>query len=482
MKKGNLIIRMSRINVVMMALFGTCIVVALIYGDDPFPTLIGFGIPFLIALMLYVPYLASSRVQGRFPRKTRYKMTMVLFLYIVLIGSLPFILGAGMNLIDGLFESMAGFTTTGLTSVTPEEYFEVGHSFMFYRCAIQWVGGGFYLIVAFMIISDITDIGGRTMEMDLFSRLGLRLRLSTLLVNISIIYGIFTILAMISFRLGGLSIFDSMCLSLGTVSTGGLYSHGRSITGGVGIQMLVVLFMFLSGMGFYIHLSVLSARGRSRTFFSKENMIYLLVSAMVPIVAFMILFSSGLGLGGSVWRGIFASISALTTTGFMVSGMDGWPDSMSFLLVILMLIGGSTMSVASGFKIRRVYLLVTSFIADMKKSAHPRAVTPLSRGEKAVSTRALESANVYFFYMVMILAVTTLISLMFEGDIFPTISLCVTSLTNSGIAFGRFAEIEGIASLKPLMKTMLLSIMFLGRFEILLPLYLMSPRTFTFNG
>ncbi len=64
-----MIIRMSRINVVMMALFGTCIVIALIYGDDPFPTLIGFGIPFLIALMLYVPYLASSRVQGRFQER-----------------------------------------------------------------------------------------------------------------------------------------------------------------------------------------------------------------------------------------------------------------------------------------------------------------------------------------------------------------------------------------------------------------------------
>jgi trk system potassium uptake protein TrkH len=175
-------------------------------------------------------------------------------------------------------------------------------------------------------------------------------------------------------------------------------------------------------------------------------------------------------------------MSALTTTGFMVEGMGDWPDSMKMLLLLLMLLGGSSLSLSSGFKVHRFFLLIKGFLAEVKRSSHPSAVFSLKRGEGIYSEKALESANMSFFYLFGLLVVSMGILLLFHGNIFETLSLSVTSISNSGIAFGTFSTVEGISSLNWFEKMVLFVIMFLGRFEVLLPLYVLSLRGRRFTG
>lgn len=471
---------MSRVNLFLMAAFLLSGLVGMAYGDPPIDMMKVFGLPLLLSSLSFVPYLFKDDKPVN--KRTGYKLLIASFLYMVIIGSIPFLLSGGMDPIEALFESMAGFTTTGLSGMTPEGYEDLGMGLLFYRSLIQWIGGLFYLLVAFMVISEIMDIGKRNLDLDMFSRLGLRMDLSNLLFNLSAIYLVFTVVALGLFRLSGMDLFDSVTLSLGTVSTGGFHSGGARIDAGVGMKLLVVPFMILAGVGYQVHMSVFSARSRSRMLFSMENVTYFLLCLSVPVILFMILVFSGYSPGSSLWKGIFVSISALTTTGFMVSGMEEWPESAKFFLLVLMLIGGSSLSVASGFKVRRVYMLATGFVSDMKRSAHPRAVLPVRTEWGAYSERALESAIVVFFYFFLALFLSVGFTLLFEGDILSSISLCVTAITNSGIAFGGFSEVSGIAGINDLLKFMLVLVMFLGRFEVLLPLYLFSPRSYTFNG
>jgi Trk-type K+ transport system membrane component len=72
--------------------------------------------------------------------------------------------------------------------------------------------------------------------------------------------------------------------------------------------------------------------------------------------------------------------------------------------------------------------------------------------------------------------------LIFKGEMFDVISLCVTSIANSGMAYGEFGTPEGIASLNWFIKLVMSLIMLLGRFEILLPLYFLSLRSHRFGG
>jgi len=50
------------------------------------------------------------------------------------------------------------------------------------------------------------------------------------------------------------------------------------------------------------------------------------------------------------------------------------------------------------------------------------------------------------------------------------------------MVFGSFSTVEGISSLNWFVKAMLTVIMVLGRFEILLPLYILSMRGRRFTG
>ncbi|MFW3147064.1 MAG: TrkH family potassium uptake protein [Thermoplasmatota archaeon] len=484
MRSAQVFKAITRINMVLLMLFTLAFLVDLLYGDLSISNLAVFTVPFMVGLILnMLQFTVFRRLFDSLTRKGKYKVAMGSFVYLVILGSLPFILSGEAGPVTAFFESMAGFTTTGLSSFDPGNLIrEAGHGLLFYRVAIQWVGGLFYLVFAFMFLSDISDVAKRSADRKIFSRIGLIPKLTSLLQNLTMIYGMFTLASFLAFYLSGMSIFDSVCLSLSTVSTGGFSSTGRMVPGGAGVHMIVLFFMMTAGVGYYVHMSVFSARGRSRTLFDTENIAYVILSLTFPVVVFIILLFDGVSVLGAAWKGAFSAISAMTTTGFEIAGSESWPDSYKILMLILMLIGGSSLSMASGLKIQRVIMLIKGFFNEVKRASHPNAVQSLRRGEGTYSDKALESANMLFFYFFGLLAISIMFVLIFKGPLFDVISLCVTSLSNSGMAFGQFSVPEGIESLNWAVKLMLILVMLLGRFEILLPLYIMSPGSYRFNG
>jgi trk system potassium uptake protein TrkH len=344
------------------------------------------------------------------------------------------------------------------------------------------VGGMFYLMVAFMIISALNDIAKRSVDQRMITRIGLIPNLDSLLYSLFLLYAVFTFFTFVTLSLAGMSLFDSLCQSLGTVSGGGFGAYGRTIRGGIGIHLLLAFIMAVSSTGYYVHMSVFSARGRMRSLFDNENLFYWTLILTMPVAAVLIFQFNDYGLESSVWKGIFSTVSAITTTGFMVEGMNMWPEALKFLLLLLLLLGGSSLSVASGFKLHRMLLLSKGFSGEVKKSSHPRVVISLRRGEGTYSIKALEAANVTFFYLFSILGFSVMILLMFHGNILDVISLCVTSISNGGIAYGDFSSPEGISAINWAVKSLLMLVMFLGRFDILLPLFFITPRSYTFSA
>jgi trk system potassium uptake protein TrkH len=54
-------------------------------------------------------------------------------------GALPFVIGINSSYIDGYFEAMSGFTTTGITMYLGLD--EMPRSIIFWRALTQWFGG-----------------------------------------------------------------------------------------------------------------------------------------------------------------------------------------------------------------------------------------------------------------------------------------------------------------------------------------------------
>ncbi|MGA1873450.1 MAG: potassium transporter TrkG, partial [Thermoplasmatota archaeon] len=438
MKLRRILITVARMNIIVLLLTMVSFLVDLLYGDLSTKNILRFTVPFVFSTGVYVAAAATFKTSQGLTRKERYTSAIASFLYIVLVCSIPFMIDGIVNPAGAVFESMAGLTTTGLSTFDPSELISSGHGMMFFRVALQWVGGLFYLVFAFMFISDLADVAKRSTDRRIFSRIGLVPNLSTLLQNLTVIYGIFTIFSFLAFYIARMELFDAICLSMSTVSTGGFTSTGRIVGEGSGIHILVILFMFLAGMGYYVHMSIFSARARKRTILDAENVSYLFITLTFPVVLFLILLFDGAGTLPSLWKGSFAVISAISTTGFMVPGIDDWPDSSKFLLLVLMLVGGSSFSLASGFKIQRIFLLIKGFFSEVRRSSHPNAMVALRRGEGTYSEKALEAANMTFFYLFGLLGLSIGVVLVFKGDMFAVISLCVTSISNSGMAFGEF--------------------------------------------
>ncbi|MBN1539702.1 MAG: TrkH family potassium uptake protein, partial [Candidatus Thermoplasmatota archaeon] len=265
MKLRRIVVTVARFNIVILLLMMIAFLVDLVSGDLGPGNILRFTLPFAFSALVYITVMLLSGKPDRMTRKERYTSTMASFFYLVIICAIPFMIDGIVGPAGAIFESMAGLTTTGLSSLDPVETASAGHGLLFFRVSLQWAGGLFYLVFAFMFLSDLADVAKRSADRRIFSRIGLVPNLSTLLQNLAVIYGIFTALSFISFYLGGMGLFDAVCLSLSTVSTGGFTSTGRVIGAGPGIHVIVMVFMFLAGMGYYVHMSIFSARGRMRT-------------------------------------------------------------------------------------------------------------------------------------------------------------------------------------------------------------------------
>ncbi|OPL17822.1 MAG: hypothetical protein AVO35_08055 [Candidatus Aegiribacteria sp. MLS_C] len=69
-------------------------------------------------------------------------------------GAFPYVLGIGAGYLDAYFETMSGFTTTGITMFTGLD--SMPRSILFWRSLTQWVGGlgilTFFLAVSSRIL------------------------------------------------------------------------------------------------------------------------------------------------------------------------------------------------------------------------------------------------------------------------------------------------------------------------------------------
>ncbi|RLI91050.1 MAG: hypothetical protein DRO89_04725, partial [Candidatus Altiarchaeales archaeon] len=107
---------------------------------------------FLIpSFVLYLLYLGFKKIRVDTPPRTKHTMITVsiAWLLIALVGSLPYTLSGTLDPMDSFFESMSGWTTTGMTMIQFPE--NVDRGILFYRGLTQWVGGVGIIVLALVV-------------------------------------------------------------------------------------------------------------------------------------------------------------------------------------------------------------------------------------------------------------------------------------------------------------------------------------------
>lgn len=392
--------------------------------------------------------------------------------------TLPYLLsGAIPGFTDAYFECMSGFTTTGASILKNIE--QLPPAILFWRAQTQWLGG-MGIIVLSIAILPFLGIGGMELyKMETPSPVVDKLtpRISETAKALWKIYVLMTVLQILLLLAGGMSLYDSICHTFATMSTGGFSTKNASVGhyDSLYIDFIIVMFMFLAGVNFSLYYKLV--RGHSGQFFrDPEFRAYLGITG-----AFILLIS--VNVSGSVYPHIldavryaaFQVVSLITTTGFVTADYEKWPAFSQQLLFICLFMGSMAGSTGGAIKIVRIVLLAKHCYLEILRIIHPHAITMVKLGKTPVSQTIMRSIWGFFllYIGIYIAGVTALTAL--DLDMLSAASGMATCLGNVGPALGSLGPMDNFSGVPPVGKWLLIFAMLLGRLEIYTIIVLLMP-------
>ena len=171
-------------------------------------------------------------------------------------GGLPFYLGGTFeSVVDCVFESLSGFSTTGSSVLTDIE--SVPRSILFWRSLTHWLGG-MGIIVLSLAILPFLGVGG--MQLYKAEVPGpvpdkLKPRIKDTAMTLWKVYVLFSVIETILLMFGGMDFFDALCHTFGTMATGGFSTKNISVAAfdSAYIDYVITIFMLIAGVNFTLH-------------------------------------------------------------------------------------------------------------------------------------------------------------------------------------------------------------------------------------
>ena len=385
----------------------------------------------------------------------------------------------GVPLVDSWFESVSGYTTTGLSVFTGQvdpaygvyvpRVEELPLGVLYWRAAAQWIGG-FGIVVAFYAFARLSGLPARLVGFaeGRFERLEPSIAKS--LRALMRLYLLLTLLSTLLLLAAGMSPGDALYHAMTALSTGGFSSHSSSIAWfhSPAVEAAVIVSMLLGAMNFAdLHkalrrLTSLGAGSKARMSGEAGVMLTLLVLAL-PVAA-ALLQGMGLPVARALREAAFDVSSALSTTGFSVSDLGRTSDAYKYLLTILMFIGGSAFSTAGGIKLYRLAVLASSIRWSWARVLHgPDYLQVYRVGATRLDAEELARvAEVVFLFALLDAAGTLALLVTVPGTRLADAAFEATSaLCTVGLSTG----ITGAAA-PTAAKLVLITLMSLGRLEI----------------
>ena len=453
------------------------LLVALIYPDSGgLPLVESFIITLTLGGSLWYRYR-----EHKSELKTRDGFLIVVLFWSVLsiFGSLPFYLSDQLNvsLVDAVFESFSGLTTTGATVLSNLD--EMPKAILYYRQQLQWIGGMGIIVLAVAVL-PMLGIGG--MQLYKAEAPGpvkdakLTPRIAGTAKALWYIYLSLTVSCALAYWAAGMDLFDAISHAYSTVAIGGFSTHDASIAyfDSQLIELICSVFMLIAGINFSLHYLAFNNINLTHYFRDPEFRTYLGIMLTSIILCFSILWSYETYSGTeSLRHAVFQAISIGTTAGFTTVNYNLWPAFLPILLLFTSFVGGCAGSTGGGMKVIRFLLLFKQGFREVKKLIHPHAVFVIKLGKQPLDNKIVEAVWGFFAAYVFIFVIMLLI-LMADGlDQVTAFSAVAACLNNLGPGLGEVAL--NYASIGDVSKWVLCLAMLLGRLEIFTLLVLVLP-------
>ncbi len=442
--------------------------------------------PFLVPMIFGIVASVYMVFKYRLPNNMRpadgLMMMFSVWILLFVFGTVPYLI-SGFSLVDSIFESISGFTTTGATIIVDVE--AQPHSLLLWRAITNWIGG-IIIVMMFMFIIPMVVSGGRGLLKNEMSGSGggnLTMKLGNAAKQFMAMYVILTTIFAVILLLLGISLLDSVTIAMSSISIGGFLNTNDSLLGyDIFVKVAVMIFMVISASNFYLHYRALfkgDIRGYGRSEEFKTMVLWFFIISVL-IVAQCILSGTWSDLpGGDGDKFVdimFSIVSVGTTSGF--STVDNytthWPFVDLSLFIILMAVGGCTGSTSGGVKISRVTIAMKAIFNEIRQEVHPNAVYTVRYNKTGVTHDVVHSAMVVMLSFIIVIAVGAAVLNIYDVlDLDNSVYLSVAMVTNTGTGAGDW--FSGFANMPGWIKLFSCMLMFLGRMEILAVLAIFTP-------
>lgn len=396
------------------------------------------------------------------------------------IGALPMLIDHSIpGFFDSFFEMCSGFTTTGATILSDVE--SMPKSVLMWRSFSHWLGGMGILVFAIALLPSLGISGQEIAEAETPGPVLSKItpKMSDTARNLYIIYISFTLAETILLLLGGMSFFDALTHSFGTVGTGGFGNYNDSVAhfDSAYIDFVITFFMIVSGINFNLYFVFLKD-GTVSFFKDQECRLYLMIfCAFSAAIAFWLMITHTFnGFFHSLRYAAFQVASILTTTGFATTDFGKWPSFCIMLLFTLFFIGGCSSSTAGGVKVVRVLVMLKMIKRSIALKLHPNALIYIRVDKKTLNTDIVQNICAFvFLYAAFFFAVSISISLD-DHDMLTNLSAAAACIGNIGPGLSDVGPASNFDLFSNAGKFILSISMVAGRLELFTLLMLFSGR------
>jgi trk system potassium uptake protein len=444
------------------------ILIAFIYGES------NYILPFVYSALISIVF--GFILYKLFENKTEIslKSSMIFATGIWLIASalaaLPFYFSGDLSYLDGYFEAMSGFTTTGFSMYTNLD--TAAYTMDFWRGLMQWLGGIGIIVLALTILtSPSVNI------MRMYSAEGRDERLVPSVRNTSriivYIYLLYTAISIILFKLAGMPLFDSIFYAFTALSTGGFAMQNASIAfyHSIWIEIVAMVVMVIGATNFALHYTVL--KGNWKEYFKDiETKVAWSLLIIGTILVTLFLYKNsiyGHDLLTSLRYSVFQVVSALTTTGLQTaSGTQisiQWLGLGIFILTLLMIVGAGACSTGGGIKWLRIGILVKGMWWEVKSLLLPKSAVISHKihhvNDLKIDRDLLRLTGLFVFSYIFIYLISVVIILFYYQNVPQVMFEVASALSNVGLGSGLMT-----ASSPSIAKIVFIADFWIGRLEI----------------
>ncbi len=431
-----------------------------------------------IGLLIGILGRRYSGTESSFTSSEGFAAVALSWLMLIFYGMLPYVFSEAFpGLIDPLFETAAGFTTTGATVLADPG--ELSHAMLLWRATTQWVGGMGIIVLS---IAVLPMLGAGGVELARAEAPGpepdrMTPRFRDTAERLWWLYvGLTAVLAVV-LAFGDMDVFQAIAHAMTTMPTGGFGTEPDSLAGfSPYTQWVVIAFMIAAGVSFALHFR---AWRRPKAYVeSKEFIAYISIVGLAVGVIALGTWSLGGGIESRVREAVFTGVTTVTGTGYATADWAAWAPGLLLAVLVFMFLGGMAGSTSGALKTYRLGVLYKTIGSNLQRIVYPRVVSVQRFEGKPVEPRLVHGVVAFFILYVGFFVGGSIMLGFFEPslDLVTIGSASASAIGNIGPALGELGPTATYAGLGIDSKLTLAFLMVVGRLEIYPVLILLTHR------